>query len=136
MFYSLIHKITMDFQHNNLWWCDVSWMSQLCQLWLVLIPQIFVVNGEIIAIPNSLWTVRWFTDLHINNGDVPYLTVSWLDGFTNDAGWGPRKRARVQLPYLLFPVKLGWFIAGWGPKIAFSWDISGWILWFMVDITN
>ena len=21
------------------------------------------------------------------------------------------------------------------PKIAFSWDISGWILWFMVDIT-
>ena len=22
------------------------------------------------------------------------------------------------------------------PKIAFSWFISGWILWFMVDITN
>ena len=25
----------------------------------------------------------------------------------------------------------------WGPQsIAFSWDISGWILWFMVDIRN
>ena len=128
--YWLVVDLPLWKTHMNIWVRQLGWWhSQLNgnkmfqtinQLWIFM--DISIVRGNITnqKIYENLVTPKW---IQLRKVRRHHSSATSSHAFTTDREHGNIRR-NLGMSYRMGP-----------PKIAFSWFINGWILWFMVDIT-